>query len=264
MTQRLPPHWPPGHAFGHLSRPVATRGALPASARPLLGQRGHVGYSCLMSHPLAVRLYESSIPSGNAYKVRLLLAQLAQPIEIVELDVMADPPETRRPAFLAKNPNGRIPLLELDDGSYLAESNAILFYLAEGTPYLPADRLERARTLQWMFFEQNSHEPYVAVLKFWTLWGGLENRRPDEIALWKQRGQAALQVMESHLVRHNFFSGEHYGIADIALYAYTHSAGDIGFDLAAVPEVGAWLDRVRAQPRHIPIKPDPTAAPNVQ
>jgi glutathione S-transferase len=149
-------------------------------------------------------------------------------------------------------------LLELDDGSYLAESNAILFYLAEGTPYLPSDRLERARTLQWMFFEQYSHEPYVAVLKFWTLWGGLENRRPDEIALWKQRGQAALQVMDTHLERHNFFSGEHYGIADIALYAYTHSAAGVGFDLAAVPEVGAWLDRVRAQPRHVPIKPDPT------
>jgi glutathione S-transferase len=217
-----------------------------------------------MIHPLPVRLYESSIPSGNAYKVRLLLAHLAQPVEIVELDIMADPPETRRPAFLARNPNGRIPLLELDDGSYLAESNAILFYLAEGTPYLPGDRLERARTLQWMFFEQYSHEPYIAVLKFWTLWGGLENKRPDEIALWKQRGQAALQVMEAHLARHNFFSGEHYGIADIALYAYTHSAGDVGFDLAAVPEVGAWLDRVRAQPRHVPIKPDPTTSPDVQ
>jgi glutathione S-transferase len=213
-----------------------------------------------MIHPLPVRLYESTVPSGNAYKVRLLLAHLRQPVEIVELDTLASPPETRRPAFLAKNPNGRVPLLELDDGSYLAESNAILFYLAEGTPYLPDDRLERARTLQWMFFEQYSHEPYVAVLKFWTLWGGLENRRPDEIALWKQRGQAALQVMETHLTRHNFFSGEHYGIADIALYAYTHSAADVGFDLVAVPEVGAWLDRVRAQPRHVPIKPDPTRA----
>ena len=210
------------------------------------------------THPRVVRLYESTIPSGNAYKVRLLLAHLGQSVDIVELDIMASPPATRRPEFLARNPNGRIPLAELDDGSYLPESNAILFYLAEGTPYLSDDRLERARTLQWMFFEQYSHEPYVAVLKFWTLWGGLENKRPDEIALWKQRGQAALAVMDDHLAQHAFFSGPRYGIADIALYAYTHTAGDVGFDLAAVPAVRAWLDRVRAQSGHVPIKPDPT------
>jgi glutathione S-transferase len=211
-----------------------------------------------MHHPRVVRLYESLIPSGNAYKVRLLLAHLGRSVDIVELDIMATPSETRRPEFLAKNPNGRIPLVELEDGSYLPESNAILFYLAEGTPYLSDDRLERARTLEWMFFEQYSHEPYVAVLKFWTLWGGLDKKRPDEIALWKQRGQAALAVMDGHLAQHDFFSGPRYGIADIALYAYTHTAGDVGFDLAAVPAVRAWLDRVRAQPGHVPIKPDPT------
>jgi glutathione S-transferase len=208
--------------------------------------------------PRPIRLYESSIPSGNAYKVLLLAAQLGIPLDIVELDIMANPSETRRPAFLARNPNGRIPLLELDDGSHLAESNAILCYLADGTPYVPTESLARARALQWMFFEQYSHEPYIAVLKFWTLWGGLDRKRPDEIALWKTRGQAALGVMEHHLARQPWFTGDRYGIADIALYAYTHSAGDVGYDMAAVPAVEAWLARVRAQPGHVAIKPDPT------
>jgi len=203
-----------------------------------------------------VRLYESSIPSGNAYKVSLLLAQLGIDIPVTELDILADPPETRRPAYLAKNPNGRIPLLELDDGSYLAESNAILYWLASGTPYLPDDALGRARALQWMFFEQYSHEPYVAVLKFWTIWGGLDRKRPDEIAVWKQRGHAALEVMAGHLAGHAWFTGERYGIADIALYAYTHTAAETGFAIG--PAVAGWLDRVRAQPGHVAMKPDPT------
>jgi len=201
-----------------------------------------------------VRLYESSIPSGNAYKVSLLLAHLGIDVPVTALDILADPPETRRPAYLAKNPNGRIPLLELDDGSYLPESNAILYFLASGTRYLPDDALGRARALQWMFFEQYSHEPYVAVLKFWTLWGGLHRKRPDEIAVWKQRGQAALDVMEGHLAGAAWFTGERYGIADIALYAYTHTAGVIGFAIG--PRVGAWLDQVRAQPGHVAMKPD--------
>jgi glutathione S-transferase len=208
--------------------------------------------------PRAVRLYESMIPSGNAYKVSLLLAHLEQPIEVVELDILATPSETRRPEFLAKNPNGRVPVVELADGSFLAESNAILFYLAEGTPYLSDERLERARALQWMFFEQYSHEPYVAVLKFWTLWGGLDKKRPEDVQMWKTRGQQALHVMEQHLDNADFFSGRRYGIADIALYAYTHTAGDVGFDMATVPGVARWLDRVRAQPGHVAMKPDPT------
>jgi glutathione S-transferase len=208
--------------------------------------------------PRPVRLYESMIPSGNAYKVTLLLAHLNQPVEVVELDILASPPETRRADFLAKNPNGRVPVVELEDGSFLAESNAILFYLAEGTPYLSDQRLERARALQWMFFDQYSHEPYVAVLKFWTRWGGLERKRPEEIALWRDRGQQALQVMEQHLGGADFFSGRRYGIADIALFAYTQSAGDVGYDMAAVPAVGRWLDRVREQPGYVAMKPDPT------
>jgi glutathione S-transferase len=211
-----------------------------------------------MAAPRIVRLYESRIPSGNAYKVRLLLAHLGQEVDVVELDILATPPETRRPEFLAKNPNGRIPLAELDDGSFLPESGAILCYLAEGTPYLPDDRLARARALAWMFFEQYSHEPYVAVLKFWTLWGGLDNKRPDEIALWKTRGQAALGVMEGHLAGAPWFTGDRYGVADIALFAYTQHAGAVGFDLEPLPHVRAWLDRVRAQPGHVPEKPDPT------
>jgi glutathione S-transferase len=203
-----------------------------------------------------VRLFESSIPSGNAYKVSLLLAQLGIELPVTQLDILANPPETRRPEFLARNANGRIPLLELEDGSHLAESNAILYLLASGTPYLPDNALGRARALQWMFFEQYSHEPYVAVLKFWTLWGGLANKRPEDIALWKQRGQAAIDVMEGHLDGHGWFTGERYGIADIALYAYTHSAGSIGFGLG--PAVAGWLDRVRAQPGHVAIRVDPT------
>jgi glutathione S-transferase len=208
--------------------------------------------------PRPVRLYESMIPSGNAYKVSLLLSHLQQLVEVVELDILASPPETRRADFLAKNPHGRVPVVELADGSFLAESNAILFYLAEGTSYLSDQRLERARALQWMFFEQYSHEPYVAVLKFWTLWGGLEKKRPEDVALWRERGQQALHVMEQHLVQADFFSGRRYGIADIALYAYTHTAGDVGFDMESVPAVRRWLDRVRAQPGHVAMKPDPT------
>lgn len=200
-----------------------------------------------------VRLYESSIPSGNAYKVSLLLSHLGLEVEVVQLDILATPSETRRPEYLAKNANGRIPLLELSDGSYLPESNAILYYLASGTPYLPDTAIERARALQWMFFEQYSHEPYVAVLKFWTLWGGLHNKRPDEIAVWKTRGQAALDVMAGHLAGQPWFTGERYGIADIALYAYTHSAGSLGFTLA--PPIVDWLARVQAQPGFIPLGP---------
>ncbi|HEX3762751.1 MAG TPA: glutathione S-transferase family protein [Kofleriaceae bacterium] len=209
-----------------------------------------------------VRLYESSIPSGNAYKISLMLSHLGIAVPVTELDILARPPETRRPEYLARNPNGRIPLLELDDGSYLAESNAILYFLATGVaggaPYLPDDPLGRARALQWMFFEQYSHEPYVAVLKFWTLWGGLDNKRPDEIAMWKQRGQAAIDVMERHLGGGAWFTGERYGIADIALFAYTQSAGEIGF--AVGTQVAGWLDRVRAQPGYVAIKVDPTRA----
>ncbi len=185
--------------------------------------------------------------SGNGYKVRLLLSHLAMAHERVELDILEG--ETRTPKFLAKNPNGRIPALELDSGEVLCESNAILFYLAEGTPYLPADRLDRARALQWMFFEQYSHEPYIAVLRFWHFSGQAETYR-DQIPEKQRRGHQAMGVMEQHLTSRDFFVGGRYSIADIALFAYTHVAEEGGFALSAYPAVSAWIERVQSQPGH--------------
>jgi glutathione S-transferase len=190
------------------------------------------------------------LESGNAYKVRLLLHQLGIPYQRVEHDILRG--ETRTPAFLRKNPNGRIPLLELEDGTCLAESNAIQWYLAEGTPFLPADRLLRAQVLQWMFFEQYSHEPYVAVLRFWTHAGWLAEKAA-EVPARREQGYAALGVMEGHLTARSWFVGERYSIADIALYAYTHVAGEGGFELSRFPAIRSWLERVRNEPRHIPI-----------
>jgi glutathione S-transferase len=196
-----------------------------------------------------LRLYDY-LASGNGYKVRLLLHQLGIPFERVELDIVRG--ATRTPAFLARNPNGRIPTLELEDGSHLAESNAILWYLAEGTPYLPSERLDRARVLQWMCFEQYSHEPNIATVRFW-LHTELTDERRAQLPAKRAQGEAALAVMDGHLRARSFFVGERYTIADIALYAYTHVAGEGGFDLEPHPAVRAWLDRVRAQPGHVPI-----------
>ncbi len=196
-----------------------------------------------------LKLYDF-LESGNGYKVRLLLHQLGLPFERIELDILQG--ATRTPEFLAKNPNGRIPLLELEDGSCLAESNAIQWYLAEDTPFLPDDRLERVRVLQWMFFEQYSHEPYIAVLRFWHHAGQLEEKR-DQIAEKRARGEQALDVMDRHLAERDFFVADRYTIADIALYAYTHVADEGGFDLGPYAALRAWLERVRAQPGHVPI-----------
>ena len=197
-----------------------------------------------------MKLYDL-LESGNGYKVRLLLHQLDVPFERVELDVMNG--ATRTPEFLALNRNGRIPLLVLDDGTALAESNAIQFYLAEGTPLLPAGRIERALVLQWMFFEQYSHEPYIAVVRAWCHWPSRAPADPNEFAARRARGYDALAVMEDHLHTHDWFAAGRYTIADIALYAYTHVAHEGGFDLELYPAVRAWLARVRSQPRHIPI-----------
>lgn len=188
-----------------------------------------------------------------------MLAHLGQrdAVEVEELDILATPPETRTPAYLAKNPNGRIPLAELSNGSYLPESNAILCYLAEGTPWISTDPLIRAKTLAWMFFEQYSHERFVAVLKFWTYWGGLDNIQAEDIALWREQGQSALHVMNAHLQTEPFFSGPAYGIADIALFAYTQSAEAIGYEFQTLDAVREWLDRVRTQPGYVPMKRDP-------
>jgi glutathione S-transferase len=196
-----------------------------------------------------LRLFDY-LESGNGYKVRLLLHQLAIPFERVELDILKG--ETRTKAFLAKNPNGRIPTLELEDGTFLPESNAILWYLAEGTPFVPAERLARAQALSWMCFEQYSHEPNIATLRFWTHAGLLE-QRAALVPGKREAGGAALGVMEGHLAGRSFFVGERYSIADIALYAYTHVAEEGGFPLAPYPAIRAWLARVASQPRHVPI-----------
>jgi len=196
-----------------------------------------------------LRLYDY-LESGNGYKVRLLLTQLGIPFERIELDIVKG--ATRTPEFLKKNPNGRIPTLELENGEYLPESNAIMWYLAEGTALLPADRLERARVLQWLFFEQYSHEPNIATVRFWM---HTEMTPERELLLPTKRklGYAALDVMEQHLTTRTYFAAERYTIADIALYAYTHAAPEGGFDLSRYAAVRAWLERVRSQPRHISI-----------
>ena len=168
-----------------------------------------------------ITLYDY-LDSGNGYKVRLLLAHLGRPYRHVELDIMRG--ETRTPEFLAINPNGRIPALRLEDGRHLAESDAILWYLAEGTAYLPADPFQRAQVLQWMFFEQYSHEPYVATPRFILRHLPADSPRRAELPHRQARGREALAVMERHLQERSFFVGESYGIADIALYAYTHVA----------------------------------------
>jgi glutathione S-transferase len=195
-----------------------------------------------------VRLYDSA-PSGNCYKARLLLTQLGIPFERRAVDTSQR--DGRGGLLGDKNPALRVPVLELDDGRHLAESNAILWYLAEGTTYLSADPFERAKTLQWMFFEQYEHEPNVAVVRHRTMLGHLDDY-PDSEAR-RERGYAALTAMEEHLAGLEFFVGEQYSIADISLYAYTHVADEGGFDLSRYPAITAWLERVSAQPGHITI-----------
>jgi glutathione S-transferase len=197
-----------------------------------------------------LRLYDY-LSSGNGYKVRLLLARLGVPFERIEMDILQG--ETRTPDFLRRNPNGRIPTLELEDGTYLPESNAILWYLAEGTPFLPDGRLARAQVLQWMFFEQYSHEPNIATSRFWRMHGALTPERQAGLAQKEPLGYAALEVMEQHLAARRWFVGDRCSIADVALYAYTHVADEGGFDLGRFPAVRAWLARVAAEPGHIPI-----------
>ncbi len=196
-----------------------------------------------------LRLYDY-FESGNAYKVRLLLTLLGRPFERVHLDILEG--ETRSPAFVAKNPNHRVPTLELGDGRVLAESNAILFYLAEGTPFLPSGAWERAQVLQWMFFEQYSHEPFIAVARFWHFSGQAEAKR-DELPAKMEGGRHALGVMEGHLDGREWLVADRRSIADIALFAYTHVAHEGGFDLAAYPNVQAWIERFEAQPGHVGI-----------
>jgi len=189
------------------------------------------------------------LDSGNGYKVRLLLAQLHLPFDWSHVDI--DKGQTRTPQFLALNPNGRIPTLRLDDGTHLAESNAILWYLAEGSGFVPSSRLGRAQVLQWMFFEQYSHEPYVATPRYICRHFPADHPRRAELPGRLEKGHAALAVMEGHLTTRRFFVEDRYSIADIALYAYTHVAPDGGLELGAYPRVREWLARVAAQPHYV-------------
>jgi len=202
-------------------------------------------------------LYSHQI-SGNAYKPRLLMAQLGVPFRIVETSAYDG--STRRPDFLEKNPIGKIPLLELPDGRRLAESNAILLYLAEGTDLVPAGHFDRAKAYEWLFFEQYTHEPAIAVRRsILTAPERAHLRTPERLQPLLEAGHRALGVMERRLSRSKWLAGDRYSVSDIALYAYTHQAEDGGFELAAYPGILAWLDRVRSVPGHVTIewRPEP-------
>jgi len=200
---------------------------------------------------VSYRLYDY-LPSGNGYKVRLVLRQLRLPYELVELDIKRG--ETRTPEFLAKNPNGRIPLLEIPGHGFLAESHAIIGYLAEGSALVPADRLERARMWQWLCFEQYSLEPNIGTARFWIASLKKTEAELGEKLVEKRRsGHAALDVLERGLEGREFLVGNRYSLADIALYAYTHVAPEGGFSLEPYPAIRAWCARVAAQPGHVPI-----------
>ena len=198
-----------------------------------------------------MRLFDSE-SSGNCYKVRLLLAQLRLDYERVEMDVTDR--TGRDPSFLARTPIGRIPLLELDDGRCLAESNAILCFLAEGTPYLPEDRFRRAEALGWLFFEQNLHEPNIATARYWTTVLGEPERFQPMLDHKRALGLEALGAMERHLEPRKFFLADTYTIADVALFAYTHVAPEAGIALDPYPSVRAWLERVRDRPGFVPMR----------
>jgi glutathione S-transferase len=196
-----------------------------------------------------VLLYDSRV-SGNCYKVRLLFSRLGLSYERREVDVVER--AGRLELLGALNPGLRVPTLVLDDGRSLGESNAITWLFSQGTPYLPEDQFERAQVLQWMFFEQYSHEPNIAVLRFWSRFARV---KPADAAVQAKLkgGYAALDAMERHLARHRFFVAESYTIADIALYAYTHVADEGGFELSPYPHIREWLARVSEQPEHVGI-----------
>jgi glutathione S-transferase len=196
--------------------------------------------------------------SGNCYKVRLALAQLGTDYDLVEVDILKG--ESHTPEFLAMNPNGQVPLLQVAPGKYLPESNAILWFLADGTPLLSNDPIERAATLQWMFFEQHALEPNLGAAWFWlVLVKGGRELQSHAFEDWMEEGYAALGSMEKHLSRQSFLADDRYSIADIALYAYTHLAHECDFDLRQFPAIRDWLDRVEGQPGHVAMEWQPAA-----
>jgi glutathione S-transferase len=198
-----------------------------------------------------ITLYGMS-SSGNCYKLQLLMAQIGRDYEWEEIDITRG--ENLSPEFLAMNDRGKVPVLKLDDGRTMSESNAILNFLAQDTPLLPDDAWGRAKTLQWMFFEQYSHEPYIAVSRFIHKFLPADHPRRASLDALKASGAEALAAMERHLTRLPWFGGERYTIADIALFAYTHVAEDGGFDLAAYPHVERWIKRVQLQPGFVPMR----------
>lgn len=209
-----------------------------------------------MNHPAFLnnpmyKLY-SMQRSGNSYKARLALALLDEPYDVVEIDILRG--ESRTPEFLAKNPSGQVPLLELENDRYLAESNAILWYVAIGSRLAPESRIDLAETLQWTFFEQHALEPSVGAAYFWLalVRGGRELQK-HALEDWMERGYGALNVMENHLKTRDYFAAGHLTVADIALYGYTHVAEQCDFDLTVFPAVRAWLRRVESEERFVPM-----------
>ncbi|MGB3208962.1 MAG: glutathione S-transferase family protein [Crinalium sp.] len=196
------------------------------------------------------KLYDY-LPSGNCYKIRLLLTQLKIPFKRVDIDILKG--ESRTPEFLSINPNGRVPVLETESGQSIAESNAILFYLSQNTKFFPTDAFEQAQVMQWLFFEQYSHEPYIATSRYWISILGKAEEYRDAIQEKRQPGYAALGVMEKHLTNQQFFVGNRYTIADIGLFAYTHVADEGEFDLTRFPAIQKWIDRVKFQHNYIGI-----------
>jgi glutathione S-transferase len=197
-----------------------------------------------------LRLYEYP-SSGNCYKIRLLLTQLGIPFERIYVDIVQR--ESRTPEFLSKNPNGRVPLLELEPGKFLPESNAVLYYMSQETPFFPTEQFEQAQVMQWMFFEQYSHEPYIATSRYWISILGKAEEYKQALEQKQPLGYAALGVMEEQLKNSPFFVGNCYTIADICLFAYTHVADEGGFDLTRFPAILAWINRVKEQPNYLSI-----------
>ena len=194
------------------------------------------------------KLYDF-LPSGNSYKIRLLLSLLEIPYQRIDVNILNR--ETRTPEFLVKNPNGKIPLLEIAPDKFLAESNAILYYLSQGTDFFPSDRFTQAQVMQWLFFEQYSHEPFIATARYWISILKQPEQNAEQLKHKHRLGNAALKVMEQHLSNHKFFVAQTYTIADICLYGYTHVADEGGFNLEEYPAILAWFKRIEAHPKHI-------------
>ena len=216
-----------------------------------------VRHASTRSNDLAMYKLYSMQRSGNSYKVRLALALLNVPYRAIDVDILRG--ESRTPDFLAKNPSGQVPLLEVAEGRYLAESNAILWYVAGGTPLAPESRIERAEALQWMFFEQHALEPNIGAAYFWlALVRGGRDLQTHALEDWMERGYAALQVMENHLKTSEYFAAGQFTVADIALYGYTHVADQCDYDLLTFPAIRAWLRRVEQIPGFVPMdwRPD--------